>query len=110
VLIPLYPLVAITYSICTIYDSIAIGHLFSKHKFLASFGAYISLYIISQMVFGVFMLVYATTNLNIFTNTAAPAPSQITIFAASAICLFIVLAAASFTLTNVILKKRLNLE
>lgn len=109
-LIPLYPLVAITYSIITIYDSIALGHLFTKHKILASIGAYISLYIISQMAFGVFMLVYATTNLNIFTNTAAPTPTQITIFAASAICLYLLLAAANFTLTNLILKKKLNLE
>jgi len=112
ILILIYPLVAITYSIITIYDSIALGHLFSKHKLLASFGAYIMLYTISQIVSGVFMLLYASTNFNLFTNpaAAAPTPAQITIFAVFFICLFILLAAGNFILTNLILKKKLNLE
>lgn len=109
-LIPICLLVEITYSIVTIYDAISLGHLFTKHKLLASFGAYIVLYIISQITFGVFMLVYATTNLNLFTNKATPTPSQIIIFAASATCLYLLLAVGNFILTNVILKKRLNLE
>ena len=111
-LIFIYPLVAISYSIITIYDSMALGHLFTKHKLLASFGAYIVLYIISQITFGVFMLVYATTNLNLFTNAAAaaPTPSQITTFSISALCIYLLLAVGNFILTNVILKKKLNLE
>lgn len=104
------PLIAIFYSIITIYDSMALGHLFSKHKLLASFGAYIVLYIISQITFGAFMLVYATTNFNLFTNTATPTPSQVSIFSVSIICIYLLLAVGNFILVNVILKKKLNLE
>lgn len=110
ILIPLYPIVAMTYSIVTIYDSMAIGHLFSKHRVLASFGAYIVLYIISQIVSGALMLVFAASNMNIFTENAVPAPSQITAFIISILSLFTLLAAGNFILTNVILKKKLNLE
>lgn len=109
-LIPIFLLVSIAYSIITIYDSMALGHLFTNHRILASFGAYIVLYIISQITFGAFMLVYATTNLNLFTNTATPSPSQIILFITSAMCIYLLLAIGNFILVNVVLKKKLNLE
>lgn len=113
-LIPIYMLVAIIYSIITIYDSMTLGHLFTKHRILASFGAYIALYIVSQIATGLLMLVYAATNLNMFIIKAAPAPaptpSQIITLLISILCLVILLAAGNFILTNLILKKKLNLE
>jgi len=109
-LIPLYPIVSMIYAIVTIYDSMAIGHLFSKHRVLASFGAYIGLYIISQIVSSVAVLIFASSNANIFAQNAVPSPAQITVFMVSILSVFALLAAGNFILANTILKKKLNLE
>lgn len=109
ILIPIYVLVAMAYSIITIYDSITLGHLFTKHKILASFGAYIMLYTINQIVIGIFMALFAATN-NMLNSAYAPTASQIITLAISFICIIMLLAAGNFTLTNVVLKKKLNLE
>lgn len=109
-LIPVYPLVAITYSIFTIYDAMALGHLFSKHRILASFGAYVVLYTISQITFGLLLFILGISNPSIFTNGAVPTPSNIVTFEISIICVLSILATGNFILTNLILKKKLNLE
>lgn len=109
-LIPLYPIVAMFYAIVTIYDSMAIGHLFSKHRVLASFGAYIGLYIISQIASSVLMLVFASSNMSVFTENTVPSPAHITVFIISILGLFAVLGAGNFIAANTILKKKLNLE
>lgn len=109
-LIPSYLIVATAYYIITIYDAMALGHLFTKHRILASFGAYIALYIVSQIATSLLMLVYASTNLNMFISKATPVPSQIITLIVSILCLLILLAAGNFILTNTILKKKLNLE
>lgn len=110
VIIGIYPLIAMIYSIITIYDSISIGHLFSKHKLLASFGAYIVLYFINQIVMSVFMLLFLAINPNIFTNAASPSPSLIISFSIFMLSVVVLMAAANFIITNFILKKKLNLE
>lgn len=110
ILIPLYVIVSLFYAIVTIYDSMAIGHLFSKHRVLASFGAYIGLYIISQIVSSVAVLIFASSNANLFTQNAVPSPVQITAFIVSILSLFAVLGAGNFIAANTILKKKLNLE
>lgn len=109
-LIPLYFIIAMFYAIVTIYDSMAIGHLFSKHRVLASFGAYIGLYIISQIVSSVAVLIFASSNAGIFAQNAVPSPAQVTTFIVSLLSLFTLLAAGNFILANTILKKKLNLE
>lgn len=109
-LIIIVPLIGMIYSIITIYDAMAVGHLFSKHRILSSFGAYIVFYMISQVSFGLFMLVYATTNVNLMSNNTAPEPSQITPFVIGITCVYLVLAVGHFIVANTILKKKLNLE
>lgn len=106
----LYALVAVAGNIITIYCAIALGHLYTKHKILASFGAYIGLYFISQIVLSIFVFSFANTIFYPLSKSIVPTHSQISTLIISFIGVFMVLAAAYFTLTNIILKKRLNLE
>jgi hypothetical protein len=109
-LIIIVPLISMIYSIITIYDAMAVGHLFSKHRIFSSFGAYIVFYMISQVSIGLFMFVYATSNMNLFSSDTVPQPSQIMPFVIGVTCIYLVLAAGHFIVANTILKKKLNLE
>jgi hypothetical protein len=110
-LFPVYALVASVYQILTIYDAIALGHLFEKHKILASFAAYIVLYMISQIVTsGVFMLSFFKTFFIASSQVGNPTPDQIQAFFLSFMAVLTILAVGNFILTNFILKKKLNLE
>ncbi len=110
VLIPLTPVVSIAYAIITIYDSMTIGHLFSRHRVLASFGAYIGLYIISQIASSVAVLIFPSSNTNMFTENVMLSAEQAIVFIISILSVFTLLAVGNFILANTILKKKLNLE
>ncbi len=92
--------------ILMIYAAIALGHLFNKHKLLASFGMYIVLGTISK----IFLSVYALSigHFENIENVGTFFESQIAFFL---VFIYVtVIAAVYFLLTQYILKKKLNLE
>ena len=97
-------------NILLIYAAIAIGHLFSRHRIIASIGAYLGIYTITQILssiavaalFGPFVFGYEIS------NSAVPPFVQ-------GILWFSIIAAAIYSLafylvTSFILNRRLNLE
>ncbi len=102
----LLSLLALASGILMIYAAIALGHLFNKHKLLASFGMYIVLGIISESITAFYAVLI--DRFDWFSHSATFADIQsILLF------IFIPLAlstAGYFILTQYILKNKLNLE
>lgn len=100
--------------ILLVYASLAVGHLFRGHKILASFGAFIVLNTLAQILFLFLSLTPSTiTNFfNIHLNADSIAGFQwlMELALAYGILLYGLLSAAYFLITNFILSKRLNLE
>jgi len=103
-------LLALASVILTIYASIALGHLFSKHKLIISFGMYIVLGTISQtlMVLSAVLFFNQTELANQIIQM--PVNLQINTILLLLILFFGALSAGYFILTNYVLKRRLNLE
>lgn len=99
-------------SILLIYASIAIGHRFSKHKILASFGAFIVLNTLTQIVFAIFGSIPGLTALNTGLNTNDPSGiiSLMHLVLVLGTIYSALICAAYFLITNYILHRRLNLE
>lgn len=85
-----------------IYLSIAIGHLFNKHRVAISFAAYIIINSFWQILIGLFGLDHLET------LSPESDPLHLTIWVLVAID--VVKSTAYFLITNYILKHRLNLE
>ncbi|TGE35752.1 hypothetical protein E4K67_23610 [Desulfosporosinus fructosivorans] len=107
-------LVTLASGILIIYASIAIGHLFNQHKMLASFGAFIALSALSQILLKLFNMIPGTTyssNIHISSvNDLISMQPAIQLMLASGIIFTALLCAAYFAIANYILSKRLNLE
>lgn len=100
-------LLSIAAYILMIYAAIALGHLFSKHKLLASFGMYIGISTISQMLLTAFI---PLINLQSFTAAAVPSHSQIQMLFLYSIIYSAIVIIGCFALSNLLLKRNLNLE
>ena len=107
-------LVSLASGILIIYASIAIGHLFNQHKMLVSFGAFIVLSTLSQILFSLLGMIPGDiffTNIHISSvNELIGLQSVIQLMIAYGIIFTGLLCAAYFAVTNYILSKRLNLE
>ena len=104
-------LVSLASGILIIYASIAIGHLFNQHKMLASFGAFIALSALSEILLKLFNLIPGTAfSFNISINDLIGMQPVIQLMLASGIIFTGLGCAAYFAITNYILSKRLNLE
>jgi hypothetical protein len=104
-------LISLASTILIVYASIAIGHLFSQHKILASFGAFIVLNTVSQILFMLFGTGIANfTNIHVNSNDFMGMQTVIQQVIAYGIVFTGLLSAAYFAITNYILSKRLNLE
>jgi len=106
-------LVSMASNVLIIYASIALGHLFNRHRILASIGAFIVLSTASQILFTVvgyaFGSMYSSVNISSiqdFQAFASLVHSSMWFF----IIFFGLLSAGYFALTNYILSRRLNLE
>lgn len=108
--IPILCLLLLAFSIVLIYAAIALGQLFSKHKLLASFGMYIGLYTVCQIIFAILTALSANTIFMPLEKNSIPTPYDISMFIGFYILLIAILTAGYFALTNFILKKKLNLE
>jgi hypothetical protein len=105
--------IALASSILIIYASIAIGHLFSQHKMLASFGAFIGLTTLSQIFFLIISIIpsnFYYPNIHVTSHDFIGMQTLIQLAIAYGIIFTTLLSAAYFAVTNFILSKRLNLE
>ncbi|MBC7960949.1 MAG: ABC transporter permease, partial [Vallitaleaceae bacterium] len=103
-------ILSLSTTILTIYAAISLGHLFNKYKLLASFGMYIVLETVSQILMTVFIFIFWNQNILGMEVNFIPSASQINSFMLFTIFYFGAITTAYFTLTNYILKKKLNLE
>ncbi|HBW34772.1 membrane protein [Desulfosporosinus sp. BICA1-9] len=105
-------LISLASGILILYASIALGHLFSKHRMLASFGAFIALSTLSQILFTLIGLIPEAyfPDIHISSNDFIGMQHLIQWVIAGGIIFTGLLSAAYFAITNFILSKRLNLE
>jgi len=109
-------LVALLRSLTMIYASIAIGHLFSKHRILSAFGAFIALNFITGAISTAIMIVFSIVGkgldhpLNNMHLDNASALLVVHGFIIGIIVFNLLFFLAYFIITNYILKNKLNLE
>ncbi|NLX70323.1 MAG: hypothetical protein GX024_05425 [Clostridiales bacterium] len=109
-LIPAYILMGIAFYTVMIYAAITLGHLFQKHKIIASFGMFCVLYFIYQLCAVIALLILAGPVISTITPAWEPTQHQISIFLLSFLILSGALTAVNFAVTNTVLQKKLNLE
>lgn len=97
-----------------IYASIALGHLSSRHRTMASLGAFLGLTAFAQILFSCFTLIPGVRALQHYMDALEYSiQASITLFHYViwfTIGFFALLSAGYFLITNHILSKRLNLE
>lgn len=103
-------LLSIASTILLVYASIALGHLFNKHKLIISFGMYVILRTVSQIIIIPFMLLFSVKTAPWMEANSMPGPGFISSFLLIIMLYFLIITAGYYVLTNYILKKRLNLE
>lgn len=108
--IPVLLILALACNILQTYAAIALGHLFSKHKLLASFGMYIVLYTAGQILSSIIVLFSLKSIFIPLEQNIIPTQTAINFFAIAVMILTAALTAAYFTITDYILKRKLNLE
>lgn len=97
-------------SILMIYVAIAIGQLFSQHRIMAAFGAYIGISVVLQIVMTLLMALFPIFGLEYLINSQINQMKAAEIFINGITVFNIITAAAFYFITNYILKNRLNLE
>ncbi|NLC67641.1 MAG: hypothetical protein GX754_02405 [Clostridiaceae bacterium] len=108
--ISLLGLSVLAFSVIEMYAAITLGHLFRKHKLLASFGMYIGLNTLSQMVFILVMPFFLDTIISMRVHSVFPAPSRSNALILVLGITFMLLTATFYAVTNILLKRKLNLE
>jgi hypothetical protein len=104
--LPLMAFTAAINGILCVYACIAIGQLFSGHKVLGSFVAYIVYIVVMQVLSVVFMIVAG----NVFPVYFNQAAAITTVLLPVTILWTIVLSVIFYIVTNYIFNKKLNLE
>lgn len=105
-------LLSLASGILLVYASIAIGHLFNRHKMLASFGAFIGLNTLAQIYFMLAGYIIKIAHFYHF-SLYSISSNELVQFQLMLFIGFIFIGlqwAAYFAATNFILSKRLNLE
>jgi len=93
-----------------IYASISIGHLFSKHRILSSFGAFIVLNLITTAISSALGITFSHLNLASMFHNINNSSLPVHLFLVFSILFNLVFFIAYFIITNYILKNKLNLE
>ncbi|HBV87201.1 MAG TPA: hypothetical protein DEF42_11270 [Desulfosporosinus sp.] len=105
--------ISLASGILIVYASVALGHLFNQHKMLATFGAFIVLSTLSQILFTIIGLIPGTSyfsNIHFSPNDFIGFQQVLQWAFALGIVFNALLGSAYFAVTNFILSKRLNLE
>ena len=102
-------IISVILFIFEIYLAISIGQLSNNHKLLASFGTYVGLYMVGQIIS---MVAMSIIGLNFFktTATAVDGMHMMLLLLIYALVMGCVLAVVYFFLSRYLLGKRLNLE
>jgi|LSQX01.1.fsa_nt_gb hypothetical protein len=108
--LPALALSQLASGILMIYNAMALGQLFQKHRLLASFGMYCVLYLIQQMIYVICMLLLANTAFMTLIRSASLTPLGMNLFLGSLAIGGLIIAAAHFALVNYVLNTKLNLE
>jgi hypothetical protein len=103
-------LIYLVKSVTMIYASISIGHLFSKHRILSSFGAFIVLNLITTAISSALGITFSHSNLASMFHNINNSSLPVHLFLGFLILLNLVFFIAYFIITNYILKNKLNLE
>ncbi len=93
-----------------LYASISIGQLFSRHKLVASFGAFLVLNTVSQIITSLLVGVLYLAMPHAFVDNAVPPAEFFTGLLAGITVLNLIMGAAYYIVSERILTKRLNLE
>ena len=110
VIFPVFVLVQLIYGTLMIYDAIALGHLFQKHKLLASFVMYCVLYGIAQVVLVITIFSLGNTIFAAMIHSVEPTGQQIISFIGMIGVVGGLMAAIHFFVINYLLNNKLNLE
>lgn len=100
-------------SIIMIYAAMAVGNLSGKHRILLSLGAYIGLTTVLQIVGSIFIVTVPKNWFyfeNVSQNNYMPLVNSIQLMLLFAIIFSVIFGVAFYVLTNLLLKKKLNLE
>ena len=108
--LPIFILIELAASTLMIYDAMALGHLFPRHRLLASFGMYCVLYFIYELVLTIFLFAFGNTIFASILHSSVPTPHQLNLFFVLLALIAILTAAIHFIVINFILKRKLNLE
>ena len=110
--IGLYILIALTHGILVIYSSISLGHQVNNHKIIASFAAFCILYLITQIILAILLLLLAWSYgfLEIGAADLQFEPAMLYKLLLPVSIVLILLGIGHFLLNNYVLKHRLNLE
>ena len=106
-------LISLASGILLVYASIALGHLFNRHKLLASFGAFLVLTTLTQIFFTIISLIARSSfshNMMITLHNFAGKLQEAQLVFLAGIIIMGLISGAYFTITNYILSRRLNLE
>ena len=103
-------IVDIVASILMIYVAIAIGQLFSQHRIMAAFGAYIGISVVIQILATLLTVIIPIFGIEELINSQINQMKMAEILINGLTLLNIITAAAFYFITNYILKNRLNLE
>lgn len=104
-------IIALFSSIVMVYASIAIGQLFSRHKLIASFGAFLAINTVSQFIESGLLAVLYAVDPEMFNSVAAvPSDAFFKTLIIGIVILNALFGAGCYFVSQHILKKRLNLE
>lgn len=103
-------LVSLFTGILFLYASISIGQLFSRHKLVASFGAFLVLNTVSQIIYSLLVGALYLAMPQAFVDNAVPPTEFFTGLLAGTIVLNLLMGVAYYIVSERILTKRLNLE
>lgn len=105
-------LISLASGILLVYASIAVGHLFNRHKMLASFAAFIGLNTLTQIYYRLASFIPRISHFYHFSIHAISSNEivQFQLIIITGLILIGLQWVAYFTATNFILSKRLNLE
>ncbi|MFZ2540016.1 MAG: hypothetical protein WAX04_14140 [Oscillospiraceae bacterium] len=104
-------LIGLAAFILQVYTAISIGQLSNKHKVLASFGAYVAIYAIIQIIMSIAMTVLGLTTFDSnFDHIDENVAQFVQLIIGISLAIDIILSAGYFFLTKYILKNKLNLE
>lgn len=110
-LMALLAVVSLVSGILYIYASISIGQLFTRHKLIASFGAFVALNLVTQIISSIILAIfYVIDPKGINMTESQMTTGVLSLFLGCTLLLNILVGVGYYFISHVILNKKLNLE